>query len=508
MKQPPTKHGSKKLSEVAKHLVLPSGIASTGWPAVRDKAKEFGVLFDRWQDGLGRGILAKRSNGLYAAGIGGIIISICRQVGKTFSIGTIIFALCILFPRLKVLWTAHLSRTSDETFKWMQGFARRRKIAPHIEQVRQANGQQEIHFKNGSRIMFGARERGFGRGFDSVDIEVFDEAQILTQKALDDMVPATNASKNPLIIFMGTPPKPTDPGEVFRTRRNEALAIKKRRADGEVVECDMFYTELGADPKADLEDKMQVEKANPSFPHRVPWESILRMRKILADDESYRREGLGIWDDDRESSGAITETRWAELAVNVAPETDPVYSISFSIDGMRMALAAAKLNGENVFVEQLHDDAGALEDGMKRLAAWFAEKDENGITRWRRSRGIFISGSSHAPTLAQMLRRAGVASKWVTVLNTPQVFAACQMLDNELKAGTVEHPSEGQERLDASVSTVMKEPRGKQGAWAWASVTPDGDETPTEAISFALWGARTTKLSAKKHAEGEGGAIL
>ena len=53
----PTKSGTlrpsdqPKLSDVAKHLVIPSGITSTGWPAVRDRCEQFGIQFDRWQDG-------------------------------------------------------------------------------------------------------------------------------------------------------------------------------------------------------------------------------------------------------------------------------------------------------------------------------------------------------------------------------------------------------------------------------------------------------------------------
>ena len=33
-----------------------------------------------------------------------------------------------------------------------------------------------------------------------------DEAQILTEKAMEDMVPATNAAPNGLVLMMGTPP--------------------------------------------------------------------------------------------------------------------------------------------------------------------------------------------------------------------------------------------------------------------------------------------------------------
>src|SRR5690606_16485561 len=218
MASPKTKPGTPKLSELARVVVAPNGITSTGWPAVRDKCADLGITFRPWQHGAGRLILAKRDTGRYAAEIGGTGMSIPRQVGKTFLVGAIVFALCLLRPGMTVIWTAHRLRTSEETFKKMQGFARRKKIAPHVLKVTLGSGEESIEFRNGSRILFGARERGFGRGFDEVDGLIFDEAQILTDNALDDMIPATNQSRQDcgaLMLFIGTPPKPTDPGEVF-----------------------------------------------------------------------------------------------------------------------------------------------------------------------------------------------------------------------------------------------------------------------------------------------------
>ena len=181
-----------KLSEAARHLLIPSGIVSSEWPRVRQLAQALlGIEFDYWQDALGMLILAKRADGRYAAGIGGVVMSLCRQVGKTFLIGSMVFMLCILHPGLLVLWTAHRSRTSDETFGDMRSMARRKGARRRIARIRSANGQQEVAFANGSRILFGARERGFGRGFKGVGIVILDEAQILTETAMSDMVHAT-----------------------------------------------------------------------------------------------------------------------------------------------------------------------------------------------------------------------------------------------------------------------------------------------------------------------------
>ena len=127
--------------------------------------------------------------------------------------------------------------------------AERASVKPFVETVRRANGEQMIEFKNGSRILFGARESGFGRGFAKVDVLIFDEAQILTEKAMEDMVPATNAAPNGLVFMIGTPPRPSDPGEVFSMRREAALS-------GD--DPDVMYVELSAEKNANPDRKSVV----------------------------------------------------------------------------------------------------------------------------------------------------------------------------------------------------------------------------------------------------------
>ena len=109
----------RPLSEVARHVIAPTGIKSTSWPKVRDTCHRLGWGFDGWQDGAGKLILSKRSDGSYAADT--IVFSIPRQVGKTYLIACIIFALCLLEPGLKVIWTAHRKTTAAETFRQFDG---------------------------------------------------------------------------------------------------------------------------------------------------------------------------------------------------------------------------------------------------------------------------------------------------------------------------------------------------------------------------------------------------
>ena len=47
-----------KLSEIARHLSIPTGIETTGFGRVRTVAGRLGIRFDRWQDDLCRLMLA------------------------------------------------------------------------------------------------------------------------------------------------------------------------------------------------------------------------------------------------------------------------------------------------------------------------------------------------------------------------------------------------------------------------------------------------------------------
>lgn len=484
---PPTKPGTRKLSEVARHLVLPSGIVATGYPSVEAQCRKMGVVHDDWQRGLARAILAKREGGLYAAGIGGVLISIARQVGKTFTIGSIVFALCILFPGIKVLWTAHHTATTDETFDSLAGFARRRGVAPYIRQVRGGNGKQSIRFVNGSRIMFGAREHGFGRGIPGVSIVVFDEAQILTERALTDMIPATNVAKNPLILYMGTPPKPTDPSEVFKNRRRQMLAVEAKRRAGEDAPSDTLYLEIGADPGADPDDRKQWAKANPSFPQRTPVEAIMRMRAQFTDDDAFLREGMGVWDNDQAGTRLIPSWMWRDRGIEAAPTGTISYGIAFSQDGSRVALAGGRKHVGGVHVELLDAFSGPVDAGMGKLADWLA-------ACWRDTAQIVISGAAGATVLKQELRDRGVPEKIIWLLTTSQYTTACAMTWEATKDGSLSHLGhEGQKQLDDSVAVCDQKKRSATGAWGWEATTADGDETPVEAISIALYGARTSK---------------
>lgn len=473
-----TRSGPQRLSEVAKHLSAPDGIVSNGWPAVRKTCVEkLGVGFDPWQEQVGRLLLAKREDGVLASTIDGVGMSLPRQVGKTYLISAVVFALCVNTPGLLVIWTAHHLKTSSETFLALQGFAKRSRVAPFVKFVHTGSGDEEIAFHNESRILFGARERGFGRGIPGVDVLICDEAQILSDKAMSNMLATMNTSKLGLHVYMGTPPKPGDMSELFKRMRRDALSGALH---------DGAWVEFGAFENAAPEDRAQWRLANPSYPKRTPVQSMLRLKRKLT-EEDWRREGLGIWDDDTPGSRLISADEWDATAVDVAPDGVPSFAVAFSLDGTRVSLAGARRHADGVHVELIDAHTGPVGDGMGALADWLAERKDSASM-------IAVSGKAGASTLRQELRERGVSGSMVRVCTTPEYLAACDLLLQSVRGGTVTHwSSPGQAALDASVAVCDKKRRGVEGSWSWEATTVGGDETPIEAVSVALWAARTSK---------------
>ena len=454
---------TRRLSDVARHLVIPEGIEVSQFPRVYRRLQEVGVNLDQWQQGWAQVTLGCRRDGKYACTIGGSVASWPRQVGKTYTVGNLLIGLCLEFPGLRAIWTSHHNRTTTNTFRSMQAMVRRKKVWPHVESIRTANGEQEIRFANGSIIMFGAREQGFGRGMDSIDVLVFDEAQILGLKALEDMVPATNAAKHPhggLVIFLGTPPRPGDDGEAFTAKRDRALSGRS---------TDQVYCEISADEDASPDDESAYSTFNPSYPHRTPLEAMRRMVENIPDPDARRREMMGIWP--RSGSGIVSPSRWDELSDN-GP----------SVDMRPDSLGVAAYDGSFSVV-------ACWGDGDDRhLAEVFASPRLDLVSDWiessagRRMPTLVPNYGSAAP-LGPMLHAKRVNVKTAT---SSDVGRGCELLVEGCEAGWLSHSDQPQ--LAKSLAGARKK-LGRDGA-AWTfDLKTSTDNAPIMAAVLALCGA-------------------
>lgn len=479
--QPQTRSG---LLPEARHLILPAGIRSSGFPSVRETCRSIGIQFDRWQQDLNKCLLAKDAQGLYAADTA--VLSIARQVGKTYDIGAVAFALCIAIPGLTVVWTAHRFKVARESFNEMRAWAKSPLLVPHIDfdDITTGAGNECIPFRNGSRIVFAARERGAIRGFTKVGMLVLDEAQILTEAALSDLVPTTNQAPNPLIILMGTPPKSTDPGEVFIRLRAEALAGESD---------DVLYVELSADPNADPDDRRQWRKANLSYPTRTPARAMLRLRKLLS-REDFLREGLGIWPDDAAKQWQVlAKDEWraadrgptqpgarpravmgSQLALGVWVSPDRRRA-AIGAAGDRMDVAGGRL------VELTHDDAGY---DVRPDTSWVVPRVRE---LCERNRPLVVVTNDRV--------LADQAPELLYLAQGPDLSSSAGMLYDGIRDDSVRHL--GQPDLTSAVAGAAKRTSGR--GWVWESAA-GVDVCPVGAVSLALWGLLTPRVHAPRKA--------
>jgi hypothetical protein len=476
MAMPPkskTATSTPRLSEYARKFTYPAGITKTVWPRVEAKGKDLGLGFDWWQAQAGTVILGYDESGRYCATVGGVGMSIPRQVGKTYFVLALLVIMCILFPGLQVVWTAHHLRTSTKTFTTLRGICRRKKVAPHVRALRSANGEQQVEFVNGSTIMFGARSMGFGRGFDEIDVEVFDEAQILDTKALEDMIAAAAQARHQhgaLIFFMGTPPRPTDPSEAFTERRAEAWA-------GETD--DAVWLEIGADPDSEPNDEKQFPLMNPSFPKRTPLESLMRLRRNLKDDDSWNREGRGIWNP-KNTRRVIDEQTWSAVADAASMPIDRLtLAIDVNPDRSTAAVSLAGMRADGLW----HVELDEHRNGADWTIGWAAQTAEKnalhaivvdelaGLTEKRHGRN-FLKGTSLEVTLAASEGR-DMAMAWAG-------------FHDAVTGAKVRHTDQPQVNVALSEAGT----RDVGGGKALSKKSSTSDITPITSQTLALWGAQ------------------
>jgi len=446
----------------ARHVVVPSGIVATAWPRVKATCRNIGWKFDPWQDATGRLILAKREGCRWAADLS--ILSIPRQVGKSYLLGCIIFALCLLNPGLRVIWTSHHTATTEEMFEALKELSEHKRVKPHVGKATALQGSRwRITFKNKSRIDFGARSQGFGRGKAKVGVLVLDEFQHISSRALANLAPTTNTADNPLVLCAGTPPGPDVQGEAFTMRRTAAL-------DG--LSDDTLYIEFSADPDADIDDRKQWARANPSFPKRTPERNILLLRKLFEEDD-FRREAMGIWDEVSAHQAIVTPSAWRALEDFGPSSKTPPTALGVDMShGRDISVAGCWFSEERAHVEEVwagSDVASCIE--------WLVRVADTDIE-------VVIDDLSPAAQMIPELKNQRVK---VRRTSARDMAKGCMLFETRALTQKISHA--GQKLVTDAVLAGRKRPISDAGGWGWDRSDSTKSIHQAVAATLALLGA-------------------
>jgi hypothetical protein len=259
----------------------------------------------------------------------------------------------------------------------------------------------------------------------------------------------------------------------------------------------MVYVEFSADPGADPDDREQWRKANPSFPHRTSSESIERMRENLTDDDSFKREALGIWDAE-DSARVIDEVSWNAVADPASMAIDRLsLAIDVPPDRSIASVALAGLRADGRWHVELDDSR----KGVDWVIPWIVSRasknrlhsvvvDEmSGLVEERRGRHYLI-GTDVVVTLAAAEGR--------------HMSIACAKFYDGVIDGSVMHTDQPQ--VNVALSLARKRPLA--GGWAWNRKDAASDITPVVAETLALWGAQNENVQRPTRRAGSRTAVV
>lgn len=475
------------LVDLARHCVVPDDIAFTRYyELVAPQLPGMGIELDQWQQDIWEVGLALREDGTLCCDVMGVTLSIARQAGKTWGIMVGLVAICLSRPGTTVVWSSHHDRTSSETLAKIAGIVEKPAVRPKMRAqypVVYTDDNRGVHFANGSRILFGARSSGFGRGFSEVDIQVYDECQNLRESALTDMLAAMNVSDIGLAFFMGTPPRPQETrlgvDEAFKRRRTRAIDPDKARPFKGV------FVEFSADRDAPLDLATDgfwghLRQANPAFGFRVGKSAIERLVENMSPEDVYR-EVMGIWDETQKIHEAVVPPiLWSTLVAAGPPSNEPPTALALDRwhDGTT-SVAAAWRGNQGTHVELVAVEA--------------AVRDTSGIVDWLADRAgrripVLIAADSPAAALAADLIARRVK---VRLLSGPEFARSCQGFVDAAIDKDMSHA--GQQQLDDALAAATKLSVGKAGAWVWDRRTAADDISTLVAATLARFGALTAK---------------
>jgi hypothetical protein len=417
--------------------------------------------------------MAENAVGLWAAPEVGMLVS--RQNGKGACLEAVFLHGLFLDERMRLqLWTAHQFKTSTEAFirirGWIDGSDDLRR---RVRRINAAHGEEGIELVDGSRLRFLARSKSSGRGFSPQRLGL-DEAQELSDAAVEAIMPALSAQPAKHILYAGTVPGPdTNHPEVFTRVRDRGRSGQARYLAW------MEWTPPDSDDPevaVDLGNRVNWEYASPGAPYRLSEESIIAEREAMS-DEGFGRERLSIWPTLPAGAGLglINLFKWDERIDTQAQMVDPViFAVHVARDRSKAAVVVAGRTAEGVPVVEVVEH----QSGVAWVADQLPDRIEALAKKWGTS--VVVDPITQANTLIPELSQRGIPLKAVA---SAEVTEACGAFYTAvMETGDLKH--RGDPRLRSAIEIGVTRPLG--GRWAWDD--REGDITTLVAATLARHG--------------------
>ena len=372
----------------------------------------------------------------------------------------------------KILHTAH--RTDTAHSSWESLYELLKLTGIPIEHTFRANGREHIFVTGRGRIEYRTRTSkvGLGQGYDLLVIDEAQEYQDDQETALKYIV---TSSKNPQIIYLGTPPTATSSGDVFNRLRNEILSGNA---------TDSGWEEWSVETEHDPHDVDAWYETNPALGITLKERDIAA--EITGDSLDFNIQRLGLWIK-YDLKSAISEAEWAALKVKAIPKLSGrlCVGIKYGKDGENVSMSiAVKTATGKIFVEAI--DCRPIRNGDDWMLKFIKSAD---VAQ------VIIDGASGQQLMKQQMHELKI--KPIPILPTvKEVITANAVFEQALEAKDIRHA--GQKSLSQAVTNCEKRAIGSNGGFGFKSLQEDIDISLMDSMILAHWACTRVKKKKKQ----------
>ncbi|QFG08063.1 terminase large subunit [Gordonia phage PCoral7] len=438
-----------------------------------------------WQSKLLRAWMRRRPDGLWTHPE--CVAIIARQNGKTLLvIIRILWGLFLANDRRgeRIVYSAQRWPTAEDVYKrvWAIIEARpwlNRRVTQHVC----SGGRGLIVTDRGARCAFVTRSADLGKGFDEVDLVIYDEAYNLTDTQTGALDPTQTASANAQTIYLSTAVD-----EETMPNCHVLAAIRRR---GLAREEDLHFAEWSPEDDMAFDDPETWRFVNPSY-GVIQKPRFLRTKSRNANTSRKRRifelEYLnrGKWPKAEDDVDLLFDLEEWSTMRNVRPDLQGPIALGLSRTRSRerWALAAA----QHTTAGKVHVEVGYFRQATAQEVVAFIRLvlDKSDPV------ALVMDSHDNAKAAVPLLIAAEIEPE---LASTPQMAEACGGFLDDATSGQLSHAGDAEILRDAVADATKRElPRGD---FVWDDAIGDS-AAPLKAITLARWALITFGARAKK----------
>ena len=212
-----------------------------------------------------------------------------RQNGKSFIVEAVILYRLFELGH-KIVFTAQRWPTAQSIRNrlWAR-IKSNKKLTARIVRNVNSQGSAEIELDSGAKVQFSTRSGDAGRGFDKINLVIFDEAYNLNEAEIDALLPIQAKAENPQTIYLSSP--------VNRDNHPFGVKLSDLRAKAHEVRPSRWaWSEYAAAPELDRGDVATWAAANPSLCEGGEVDTLRDLFEQMG-EQSFDAEmlGRGLW---------------------------------------------------------------------------------------------------------------------------------------------------------------------------------------------------------------------